>query len=146
MSWLFALLLFNATSAQLDNPNVSWTAKAKRTAPHTYTLTLKANIKAGWYVYSQHSESDQGPIPTAIVLEKDSPWTVEAPAEESGDAVRGHDPFFGVTITKYKRQLVIRQTLKRTTKAKTIKGYVTFMSCDNHRCLPPTDVSFEVRL
>lgn len=148
MNWLLALLLLTSTAlvAQPSNPHVTWKASAKKTAPNTYTLTLSATIAEHWYVYSQYLESDEGPIPTQVVLEDNSPWkTTEAP-QESGEQIKGYDELFGMTITKYKHRLVIQQTLTTQQVPTTIKGYITFMSCDDHQCLPPTDVPFEVDL
>jgi hypothetical protein len=42
-----------------------------------------------------------------------------------------------------KVQFVQRVKVKNIT---TLKGAVTFMSCDDNSCLPPNDVSFNVAL
>lgn len=149
MNWLFTILLLLSTTAlmaQPSNPHVTWKAAAKKTAPNTYTLTLSADIAEHWYVYSQYLESDDGPIPTKVVLEEGSPWEATEDPQESGEKVQGYDELFGMNITKYKHRLTIQQTVTASAPPTTIKGYVTFMSCDNHQCLPPTDVPFEVDL
>lgn len=148
MNWLFALLLLTSTAlvAQPSNPHVTWKATAKKTATNTYTLTLSADIAEHWYVYSQYLESEDGPIPTEVVLEEGSPWKATEDAKESGEQIKGYDELFGMNITKYKHRFVITQTLTTQEEATSIKGYITFMSCDDHQCLPPTDVPFEVSL
>lgn len=149
MNWFFALLFMASTAlyAQPSNPHVKWTATSKKIGKNTYQLTFTADINPGWYVYSQYLESEDGPIATAVVFEETTDqWELPSPAKESGNVIKGYDELFGMNITKYKKQLVIRQVILVQPDQKIIKGYITFMSCNDEQCLPPTDVPFEVRL
>ena len=49
-------------------------------------------------------------------------------------------------LTKYKHDVTLVQRVKFTDLKVPIKGYVTFMTCDNTMCLPPTDVDFKFDL
>ena len=147
MKQLFTILLLLTTvalMAQPTNPYVKWEATAEKTALHTYTLTLTAEIAEHWYVYSQNLENDEGPIATAVTVER--PWKAAETSLERGEKVEGYDELFGMNITKYKKRLIIQKTITTKENTTNIKGFITFMSCDDHQCLPPTDVDFEVLL
>lgn len=148
MNWLITLLLLTSSAlmAQPSNPHVTWKANAKKIAPRTYLLTLTADIADHWYVYSQTLESDDGPIATALVLDEKGAWKTTKESKEYGDRVQGYDELFGMNITKYKHRLVIEKTITTDQNPTTINGHILFMSCDDHQCLPPTTVDFEVKL
>lgn len=147
MKYLFSILLvtFSVFTYAQNNNTVSWSFESKKTASNEYTIQMKATIKDGWYVYSQYLESDDGPIRTAIVLEENAGVELVGKAEEEGNKVSGFDSLFDMDITKYKKQLIITQKIKAS-KVKTLKGYITFMTCNDEQCLPPTDVPFEIKL
>ncbi|WMX15535.1 MULTISPECIES: protein-disulfide reductase DsbD domain-containing protein [unclassified Aureispira] len=147
MKYLFSILLvtFSVLTYAQNNNTVSWSFESKKTASNEYTIQMKATIKDGWYVYSQYLESDDGPIRTAIVLEENAGVELVGKAEEEGNKVSGFDSLFDMDITKYKKQLIITQKIKAS-KVKTLKGYITFMTCNDEQCLPPTDVPFEIKL
>ncbi len=147
MKYLFSILFltFTTLSFAQTNNTTSWTFESKKTAPNEYTITMKATVKEGWYVYSQYLESDDGPIRTEIILEENEGIELVGKATEDGDKIAGFDDMFDMNIIKYKKHLTITQKVKAK-KAKTFKGYITFMTCNDEQCLPPTDVSFEVKL
>lgn len=146
MKQLLTFFIFLITySSYAQNSNVSWSFDSKKTGTDEYTIHLKATIQPGWYVYSQYLESDDGPIRTAVVLEENTSISLDGKATEEGSKMDGYDDMFGMNIIKYKKELVITQKIKTTTPT-TIKGYVTFMTCNDEMCLPPTDVPFELKL
>ncbi|CAA6829534.1 MAG: Unknown protein [uncultured Aureispira sp.] len=147
MKYLFSILFVTFTTLSFAQTNnvVSWTFESKKTAPNEYTVVMKATVSNGWYIYSQYLESDDGPVPTQIVLEENEGIVLEGKATEEGTKIAGFDDMFGMNITKYKKQLVITQKVKAK-KLEKFKGYITFMSCNDNQCLPPSDVPFEITL
>ena len=146
MQYLFSILLLTlATLSFGQNNTVSWKFSAEKVGTNEYTIHLDATVKDGWYVYSQYLESDDGPVRTSITFEGNSAIKPEGTPTEEGNKIKGYDNLFGMNITKYKKHLKISQTIK-TEKATTLKGYVTFMTCNDEQCLPPTDVPFELEL
>lgn len=143
--FLALIILFVASFSYAQSSTVSWSFDAKKTAPNEYTIYLKGTIQAGWYVYSQYLESDEGPIPTAIILEENSAVSLKGEAGEKGQKVEGFDDMFGMNISKFKKEILLTQKVK-ISNSTTLKGYVTFMSCNDEQCLPPTDVPFELKL
>ncbi len=47
-------------------------------------------------------------------------------------------------VVKYQKYFTIEQKIKVTDISKPITGYLNFMTCDDERCLPPTDVEFKL--
>lgn len=146
MKQLFAILLLAISTWSYGQSNtVAWSFESKKTGTDEYTVYLKADIQDGWYVYSQYLESDDGPIRTAVIIEDMEGVKLEGKAIEEGKIVKGYDKLFDMNITKFKNHLTISQKLT-TKEPKILKGYVTFMSCNDEQCLPPTDVPFELKL
>lgn len=147
MKYLFSILFlsFATLSFAQTNKVVSWTFESKKTAPNEYTVKLKATVNDGWYIYSQYLESDDGPIRTEIVLEENEEIELDGKATEEGSKVSGFDEMFDMNIVKYKKQVVFTQKVKAK-KLEKFKGYITFMTCNDEQCLPPTDVPFEITL
>ena len=126
---------------QMPEP-VSWSFSAKETAEDEITLTFKADIDKGWTVYSQYLD-EGGPFPTTITYESDVNLIGEA--SEKGNRKEGMDPFFDMNVIKFldDQPYVIQQKIKKS-GLKAISGYLTFMTCDDKRCLPPTDIEFSI--
>lgn len=149
MKKLFLLIAFNAWIALLatgQNVNpVKWTFEAKSISDKEFDLTFTAQIDPGWYVYSQKLPDD-GPIPTSIAINNTEGIELVGEAKEEGHQKAGFDDMFGMYITKYSESMKITQRIKVTGGTKEITGALTYMTCDNNRCLPPKDVLFSLEL
>ena len=106
-----------------------------------YILKYTSEIQDGWTVYSQFS-SDEGPIPTSINYETEGIEVIDN--KEKGKSKKGPDPLFdNVVVVKFyhNKPFVIEQSLDGNLTGE-VKGYLTYMACNNEGCLPPTDVDF----
>ncbi len=131
--------------AQVLKP-VKWEIKTEKINDNTYNLVFKANISKGWTVYSQYT-SDEGPVPTAITYEEKSGVKLLGKSTEKGYKKEGPDPLFdNVNVVKFldKEAFIIKQKVEVVDASKPVSGYLTFMTCDNNRCLPPEDVDFSL--
>jgi thiol:disulfide interchange protein len=141
------LLLFSLSSLSLlaqDSP-VAYTWEAKSLGGNDYEITFKAKIQDGWYTYSQYLGSDDGPIPTSINFESGNEKKIGKATEKTSKSkykVSGFDKMFEMEITKYKKDLVIKQKIEVTDPSKAVTGYLEYMTCDDTRCMPPTAVEF----
>ena len=107
-------------------------------------LIYEADIDEGWYVYSQYLD-DGGPIPTSFFYDDNENAEVAETAEEIGKAKSGFDSMFEMEVTKYANKVTFKQKVK--IKANTsLTGYITYMTCDDAKCLPPTDEDFSFDL
>ena len=138
---LLLSIFFNSLQAQ--NP-VSWSFSAKHVQGDEYDLMFTANIKTGWHVYSMYLESQDGPVATAVTVETNHKLVGKATesVSKTENKKTGHDATFDMVLTKYKHDFTITQRVKCPNLKMQVKGYLTFMTCDNTQCLPPTDVDF----
>lgn len=141
---LFFCLL--TLSAFCQNKEVNWKFKAKKTAPQTYIIRATATINEGWYVYSQYLESDKGPISTHWTFEKEPVIELVGDPVEEGKKVEGWDDLFDMNIVKYKNKMILEHIIKVPKGQRRVKGSITFMSCNDKQCMPPSDIMFDVKL
>ncbi len=137
-----------ATDEPADNgilEPVKWSLEVQEQADGVYALALKATIDKGWYIYSQFIEEEDGPEPTSVEFEEDPNVEMLGKAEEVSDhKVSGFDKVFEMEVTKYKEEVVFLQKIKVADANKPVHGLVYFMTCDDTKCLPPTEVPFKV--
>lgn len=141
-----AILVLTAATVSLAQPQpVKWTFQAEKTGEDGYTLSFLANVQPGWYIYSQFI-GDDGPIPTSFTFDQDQPVELLGKTKEEGNRKEGFDELFGMNIVSFSGQARFTQRIRLTETTAAITGYLTFMTCDGERCLPPTDVDFSIPL
>lgn len=106
-------------------------------------IDIKAVMQDAWVIYSQHTEPD-GPIPLEFEFIEISGAELAGPVEELSSVTEEFCDMFEVNVSKFKKEALFRQALKSEGGPVTIKGTVTFMTCDDTRCLPPETVPFEI--
>ncbi len=146
-SILLVLSLFIATlplDAQILDP-VKWKFSSEHLGGDNYLLTYSADIEAPWTVYSQYT-SDEGPVPTSINYESEG-FELDGKATETGHKKEGFDKMFEVDVIKFldDEPFTIKQKVTAPSGTE-VTGYLTYMTCNNERCLPPTDVDFSFKL
>ncbi|MEZ4982286.1 MAG: protein-disulfide reductase DsbD family protein, partial [Saprospiraceae bacterium] len=141
----FSLLSIQFVQAQILEP-VKWTFDIEPLSGNEYNLKFTADLDEGWTIYSQFT-SDDGPVPTVFEFDPGNHFTRVGKVEESGKKKEGYDPLFDVDVIKFvKGPVLFSQKVKVSDASKPITGYLTYMTCDNEKCLPPTDVDFEFNL
>ncbi len=145
---LLAILTFASTSySQIVDP-VKWKIEIEPAEDGKYNIVYTATAEKGWTVYSQHT-ADDGPVPTEITYEDFSGISLIGDNVETGHKKEGPDPLFeGVNVVKYlaDEPFIIKQKIAVKDASKPVVGYLTYMTCDNKRCLPPQDVEFSLEL
>lgn len=141
---LFLLILISYTmgNAQIFDP-VSWTFKAEQVEGNQYKLVFHAEIDPGWNIYSQFLD-DGGPVPTSFTFDGGNHFETIGEITESDNAKSAHDPIFDMQVTKFTRYADFSQIVRFSDLSKPVSGYLTFMTCDDERCLPPKDVEFSI--
>jgi hypothetical protein len=134
---LFSLLSISQAGAQKEKP-VSWTFEVQKLSESEIELTAVATMKPSWVIYSQFTEDD-GPIPTGFYFDDK---TIKF--EEISKSITEFDDMFGVNVTKFKDKAIFK-TKFTDLKSSSLKGYVTYMTCDGAKCLPPADVEIIVK-
>lgn len=140
---LLATICTLSLSAQIYNP-VKWAITLTPAGEGNYTFLAKATIDDGWSVYSQFLENEDGPIATTVNFDEGSHYKLIGKNKESDNAKKIYDKVFEMQVIKFQHSYSIEQKIKVSDPSKPITGYVNFMTCNDERCLPPTDVDFEL--
>lgn len=139
---IIGCLLHFAAFAQIDNP-VHWTFKASPAGENKVDISATAQIDEGWHLYSQFLK-DGGPVPTSFQFTNTESYHLVDSVTESPAATSGYDSTFEMTILYHEKSVTFKQLVTYTDPAARIKGQVHYMVCSGQKCLPPTDVDFEV--
>lgn len=143
----FFVLLATSLSATGQADPVKWSFSSSRVSDHEYVITFTADIQKNWVIYSQFLESDNGPIPTSFSFNEANGIELVGQAEESGKIKEEYDDLFEMVLKKLSGTVRFEQKVKTTDNTpRSVSGYLTYMTCDNQRCLPPKDVSFSIDL
>ena len=77
-------------------------------------LVATADIKKGWYLYSQDNDRMKDPVPTSFTFSESSTNSMIQDVKEEGELIKKHDDLFEMVISKYKSKVVFRQRYKST--------------------------------
>jgi DsbC/DsbD-like thiol-disulfide interchange protein len=145
---MLTLLLLAGVMVKAQNGSatqVQWTYSAKKIADKTYEVHLSAKIGAGWHLYAQNA--GDGPISTTFTFTKSPLLAPQGPAKEVGKQKKVYETAFKSEVRYYEGSVDFVQTVKLKSDVKTnFAGKVEFMVCNDHECLPPTDVDFSIPL
>ena len=144
--YLFVGLLFSFSIlsqhvvAQIFTP-VKWKITTEKVSESEIIITYKATIDEHWHLYSQDIE--MAPPATTFEFEKNDGYELIGKIAES-KSIEQFDKNFGMTLKYFADEAVFTAKIKLLTKDKVVvKGYINFMTCDDTRCLPPSDEEFE---
>jgi thiol:disulfide interchange protein len=139
-------IMWNLASAQVFKP-VKWTLSTQHVEGDQYDLIFKAKIDEGWNIYSQYLESDDGPVRTSFVIEEPANLKkIGKNKETSPKKKEGFDKLFDMNVIKFAKSVTFTQRIETKDYETPIIGYLEYMACDKEKCLPPTEVNFELKL
>lgn len=94
-------------------------------------------MEKGWHLYDTELP-DGGPIPTAFVYEDSTLFEFAGTLTKSPAPVEMYDNTFLMNLRYYSDTAVFTQKVRlKDPSSAEIKGFVTFMGCDDEQCLPP---------
>lgn len=135
---------FTDPKAQILDP-VKWSFSSEKLSDKESNLVITAKIDKGWHLYSQFIE-EGGPIPTSFKFQPSADYKLVGKVTESPKAINAFDKNFNMQIAWHQDQVVFKQRVSLNVPKTRVKGVLEFMVCDDHRCLPPTEVEFEIDL
>ncbi|MDP4798060.1 MAG: protein-disulfide reductase DsbD N-terminal domain-containing protein [Crocinitomicaceae bacterium] len=107
-------------------------------------LVLDAQIADGWYIYSQVINEGIGPIPTSFTYFENSDVKLIGKTIEP-ESIREYDENFEGELNFFKENATFKQKMKVSTST-SVKGVITYMTCNDTMCLPPKDVEFVITI
>ncbi|MFT3679964.1 MAG: protein-disulfide reductase DsbD family protein [Ferruginibacter sp.] len=141
---LLSLIVFAGLKAQINEP-VKWSFTSKKIAPKIYELHITATLDAGWHIYAQ--EAGEGPEPTTLSFSKNPLVTLDGKTKEVGKMEKSFDQNFNSELKYYAGSVDFIQKIKVKSDVPTVvKGKITYMVCNDRRCLPPKDVPFSIKV
>jgi hypothetical protein len=108
------------------------------------TVEMKAVIKDGWHLYSQHISNDVGPVPTTFSFQSSNHFQLVDAVEEP-KPIQKYDENFEAMLDFFEGQVVFKQKInvKNSTK---LDGSVMYMVCNDVMCMPPVDKTFSINI
>lgn len=111
----------------------------------TKEIQMKAIISEGWHLYSQHINNTIGPVPTSFTFMENSTVKFEGETKEP-KAIHEYDENFEAALDFFKNEVIFTRKIAKAKAGDLVKGYVTFMVCNDVMCLPPVDVDFSITI
>lgn len=127
--------------AQIEG-HVTWAYAAKKVSATEAVVLLKATIDEGWHIYSLNVK-EGGPIKTSFKFTPSKEYTLVGKTIEPAPITK-FDKSFGMNLTYFENSVVFQQKVKLKGKKVTVKGSLEYMTCDDHKCLPPETVAYSV--
>jgi Disulphide bond corrector protein DsbC len=142
---LLVLFFVVGAKAQVENP-VTWSYSAKKISADVYELHMTATMQPKWHIYSQDLKGD-GPVPTSFAFDKNPLIKTDGVVAEVGKLQQEYNKDFKMNVKYYANKVDFVQKIKLKALATTMaKGQVTYMVCDDKKCLPPKDVAFAIKI
>ncbi|MCA0132883.1 protein-disulfide reductase DsbD family protein [Winogradskyella alexanderae] len=146
---LYILIVFGLSfqvNSQILEP-VKWESKIEKLNDTQYKVILQANIEKGWYIYSQHQQSEDSFAPTTFFdfTNKENNYTlIGKTSEPSVPPV--FDNIFEEDVVKFKETAVFEQLITTINQdLRQIDVYVEYQTCDDSKCIPG-DFTFNISL
>ena len=141
---LFLVFIAAIANSQIIEP-VKWSFGAKQTG-NEVELNFTATINEGWYLYDTNLP-EGGPIATEIVFENPTLFIPVGELLKDPQPVEKFDNIFQLNIRYFRNKVTLTQKIRLlTNEPLVIKGYVSYMSCDDDVCLPPSETQFSFSL
>lgn len=133
-----------SVSAQVENPT-KWSFSQKSLGNNEYELTLKAEIGAGWHIYSMYTP-DGGPMATVLTLKENGKGLELVGKATENEPKKAHDDVFGVEVWSFENEYIIKQKVKVTDPAlAAIEGTLEYQVCQEGQCVM-FDEEFSVKI
>ena len=130
---------------------VTWTYSKQQISESKYELIFEADIEEGWAIYSNDIKNNGVdcdieicPLPVSFLFDESNGFVlVDNLIEDKENKKTSFDPIFQMEVTKFSKKAIFRQVIELINDNVIVSGYLTFMTCDDTKCLPPTDVDFK---
>ncbi len=142
---LTGLLFFSFVSySQIYDP-VTWGFSYVDNGNGSYDIIFSATVEEKSHLYGMNIP-EGGPIPTSFTFEESSDFELEGKVREMSEGEVVFDQAFEMEIKYFSGEAEFRQTVRSELDQFTVKGYVTYMACDDERCSPPQDEEFTIQV
>ncbi|MBS0011456.1 MAG: sulfite exporter TauE/SafE family protein [Bacteroidales bacterium] len=138
------LLLTLSVFSQIYDP-VDWAFSYEKKEGNTWDLIFTATVEDKSHLYSMHLP-EGGPVPTSFTFENEGDYELVGETREMNEGEIVFDRAFEMEIKYFSGEVEFRQTIRSDLDRFNVKGYVTYMACDDERCSPPQDLEFNISI
>jgi thiol:disulfide interchange protein DsbD len=138
-------LTLPASFAQEVKDVLSWKYDAKKTGDSTFDVTITANIKEGWHIYTATPGGDGSQIPTKIKFNKNPNIRLVGKTTNDGKPVNEEIKELDFTIQYYKGKVTYTQQIVASANT-ALTGNIDFQICDDQKCLPSKPEKFTIKI
>ena len=112
-----------------------------------HDVVFHASVDTCWHIYSQHLDDPNGPLPTWFSVELPQGAVGQGDVQECEPIVE-YDPNFMMDLKYFEEEVYWWQTvdLSGASPNDSIRGFLSFMVCDERQCLPPEDIPFALAI
>ena len=144
LSLSFITCMGSLAFAQIENP-VKWNFSAKKISATEYELHLTATLDKTWHMYAQ--DAGEGPEPTSIAFTANPLLKYNGKVKEVGKLTKEFDTNFNSVLKFYGDKVDFVQKVTVKAGVPTVaKGNITYMVCNNNKCLPPKAIPFSIKI
>jgi hypothetical protein len=130
--------------AQILSP-VKWSFGSKIINSSEAIVFMKADMDDGWHIYSQ-TVPPNGPSKTAFTFTASKAYSLLGDTQEPTPITR-FEKVFGFKVAYFESSVIFQQKIKLNTKGPaTVKGSLEFQTCNDEKCIQPTEVPFSVSI
>jgi hypothetical protein len=128
--------------AQTTEP-VIWAFALKKINSTEAILRVTCRIEPNWYIYATDLQ-DGGPIRTSIRLASSEHYRAIDGIVQIPLPRKTFEKAFDMEVSYHQDSVVFEQKIRFSNKLSTVKGTVDYMCANDHICLKPDLVTFEV--
>jgi len=138
-------LVLPSSVAQQVKDVINWQYDAKKTGDSTFDVSITANIKEGWHIYTATPGGDGSQVPTTIKFDKNPNIKLVGKTANNGKAVNEEIKELEYSIQYYKNKVTYTQKLIASANT-VLKGAIDFQICDDAMCLPSSPQKFQIKI
>ena len=141
---VFALVLSFGAKAQIEAP-VKWSYAANKISATEAMVYIKATIDDKWHIYGL-DESGKAAIKTSFTFTPSKNYSVVGLTTQP-KPLKKYEAGLKADVTYFEKSVIFQQKIKlKPGKANEVKGRLSYIACNDHKCLPPEDVDFSIPL
>ena len=143
--FLMAAVILTASKqsafAQILHP-VHWSYAAKKTNKNEVVIFIKATFDEGWHIYSIN-QKDGGPVKTSFTFLPSKTYRLLEDVKEP-NPISKYEKTFSMDVNYFEKSVIFQQKVQLTSSDAVVGGTVSFMTCNDQKCLPPDEVNFHI--
>lgn len=141
---ILSLVFVGAVSAQIENP-IKWVYTAKKVADKTYDIYITATLENKWHIYAQ--DAGEGPESTSLSFLKNPLVSLDGKVKEQGKMEKEYNEQFKSVLKFYSNKVSFVQRVRLKSAVGTVvNASISYMICNDKKCLPPTTQQFKIKI